>query len=584
MHKLITDHMDIWTAAKIPKKSGGRGRGANSKKSPHGIQKLRELILELAVRGKLVPQDPNDEPASELLKRIAAEKARLIKDGKLKKQKRLPKIAANEMPFQTPSGWGWAYLSDVLALLTDGDHQAPPRSLDGIPFLVIGNLNRGSIRFDDCRFVPEKYYKSLDWGRKPTRGDMLYTVTGSYGIPIVVDQDKKFCVQRHVAILKTTESSPYLYLILFLRSKFSFQYSSSIATGIAQKTVPLTGLRKMPISLPPLEEQHRIVAKVDELMALCDQLEQEQTENSEAHQALVEALLATLTQAEDNRAFQQAWQRIADHFDTLFTTEPSIDQLKQTILQLAVMGKLVPQDPTDEPASELLKKITAEKAQRIKSGILIKQKPLPSISDKKLDFDLPSGWASVRLGEIGGILGGGTPSKANDLFWNGSIPWVSPKDMKISYLSETADYVTRHAIKNSSVKLIPENSLLLVVRGMILAHSFPVAINTIPVTINQDMKALLVLPEIKDYLLRMIQGLKHDFVSMVDRSSHGTCKLISEKLWNKWVTLPPVEEQRRIVAKVDELMAMCDVLKAELQESQTTQLQLADSIVEQAVP
>ena len=236
------------------------------------IEQLKQTVLQLAVMGKLVPQDPNDQPASVLLEKIAAEKEQLIKDKKIKRQKPLPEITDDNQQFSVPDGWKWSNLSDLLALVTDGDHQAPPKSDSGIPFLVIGNLNTGTVLFDGCRYVPISYFEKLDWGRKPTEGDILYTVTGSYGIPIKVTSKNQFCVQRHVAILKATTTSPTQYLSFLFLAKYAFEYATEIATGIAQKTVPLTGLRKMPIAVPPEQEQQRIVKKVDELMTLCDQL------------------------------------------------------------------------------------------------------------------------------------------------------------------------------------------------------------------------------------------------------------------------------------------------------------------------
>ncbi len=236
------------------------------------VTELRKVILQLAVMGKLVPQDPNDEPASELLKAIEREKQQLVKDDKIKKP--LPNVKPEKIPYDLPQSWEWVNLQDVFALITDGDHQAPPKSESGIPFLVIGNLNTGKVNLENCRFVNHEYYRSIDWARQPRKNDILYTVTGSYGIPIFIDSNHKFCVQRHVAILKSVESSPVQYLMYLLKSKDAFNYAASVATGIAQKTVPLTGLRKMPIPIPPLAEQHRIVAKIDRLMEFCDRLEE----------------------------------------------------------------------------------------------------------------------------------------------------------------------------------------------------------------------------------------------------------------------------------------------------------------------
>jgi type I restriction enzyme S subunit len=255
------------------------------------IDQLKQTILQLAVMGKLVPQDTNDEPASVLLEKIAEEKIRLIKAGKIKKQKALPEVGEDERLFELPSEWEWVSLQTLLAIVTDGDHQAPPKSDNGIPFLVIGNLNQRKVTFDNCRYVPETYYTELDWSRKPLKGDILYTVTGSYGIPIPVESIEPFCVQRHVAIFKATKSSPINYLSTILEAKYAFEYATEIATGIAQKTVPLTGLRKMPIPLPPLAEQHRIVSKVNQLLTLCDSLKvnlnQAQTTQTQLADAIV---------------------------------------------------------------------------------------------------------------------------------------------------------------------------------------------------------------------------------------------------------------------------------------------------------
>jgi type I restriction enzyme, S subunit len=242
------------------------------------------------VMGKLVPQDPNDEPASELLRAIEKEKKNLVKEGKIK-QPKLPHESELKEISYLPKGWKWTNLESLLALVTDGDHQPPPKADTGIPFLVIGNLNKGKVTLDNCRFVPHSYYESLDWGKKPIRNDILYTVTGSYGIPIFVDTDYEFCVQRHVAILKVAESSPIGYLTHFLRSQCAFEYATSVATGIAQKTVPLSGLRKMPIAVPPLLEQDRIVAKIDQLMDLCDELEQQIDAATDKRTELLNALM-----------------------------------------------------------------------------------------------------------------------------------------------------------------------------------------------------------------------------------------------------------------------------------------------------
>ncbi len=232
------------------------------------VEHLRQTILNLTVRGKLVEQDPNDEPAAELLKRITAEKV-----GGRKKTKPTTNLTSSITGWDVPQGWVITGLQTVCASITDGDHLPPPKTESGIPFLVIGNVRSQTIEFAGSRFVSPEYYEALDPIRRPRSGDLLYTLVGSYGIPIVVRDDQPFCVQRHIGILRPSKLIDVLFLARAMESRLVFEQAIACATGIAQKTVPLSGLRRLLIPLPPLAEQHRIVAKVDELMALCDRLE-----------------------------------------------------------------------------------------------------------------------------------------------------------------------------------------------------------------------------------------------------------------------------------------------------------------------
>lgn len=240
---------------------------------PDEIYSLRQTILNLAVRGRLVSQDTKDEPASELLKRIRAEKAQLAEERVIKKPDSMTLPTGSEFPFPLPRGWTSSNLQSLCISVTDGDHLPPPKADRGIPFLVIGNVRSQTLNFAGCRHVTEEYYRALDVIRRPRQGDILYTLVGSYGIPVMVTDDRQFCVQRHIGILRPSPKVNARFLSRTLESKLVFDQATTCATGIAQKTVPLAGLRGMVIPLPPLAEQHRIVAKVDELMALCDRLD-----------------------------------------------------------------------------------------------------------------------------------------------------------------------------------------------------------------------------------------------------------------------------------------------------------------------
>lgn len=231
---------------------------------------MKKSILQQAIQGKLVEQRPEEGTAQELYAQIQAEKQRLIKEGKLKKEKPLPEITEDEKPFEIPDGWMWVRLSEICKSISDGDHQPPPQVSKGIPFLVISNVSSGVIDFSNIRYVPQSYYSKLTGDRIARIGDILFTVTGSYGIPIKVETSERFCFQRHIALLKLMIDWNYIYYAL--KSPFVKSQCDSMATGTAQKTVGLKALRNLVIPFPPLAEQKRIVARLEELLPLCERL------------------------------------------------------------------------------------------------------------------------------------------------------------------------------------------------------------------------------------------------------------------------------------------------------------------------
>ena len=579
VEKLIVDHMETWTSALQTRSTAGRG--SSGKIDLYGIKKLRELILELAVRGKLVPQDPNDEPASELLKRNEERKKELARNNGMKTTAST-NIHGNEYYIDTPEKWSWIRLGN-LAKFIDYRGKTPHKKENGIRLITAKNIRKGCIDLNPEEFISEEDYISWMTRGFPKCGDILFTTEAPLGNAAIIDLDGKFALaQRSICFQwHTPEISPFM-LIQILAIPFQSQLSDK-STGMTATGIKASKLKEIPVILPPYQEQIRIVSKVQEFMSLCDQLEQQSLTTLDAHQQLVETLLGTLTDSQNAEELAENWARISEHFDTLFTTEASVDALKQTILQLAVMGKLVPQDPNDEPASELLKRIAQEKAQLVKEGKIKKQKPLPPISDEEKPFELPEGWEWIRLGNIGEVKGGGTPSKNNPDFWKGNIPWVSPKDMKVNYISKSQLNISKEAVLESSVHLIPENSLIFVVRGMILAHTFPVAITKKEVTINQDMKAISTNQLNTDFLIYLLKANETRVICLVDRSSHGTCKLVSDKLFNLVLPLPPLEEQFRITERINMLLAYCDRLKNYINLKKQTQLHLADALTDAAI-
>ena len=579
INKLITDNIDVWTSA--IKKRNATGRGSSKKIELTGVKKLRELILELAVRGKLVAQDSNDEPASLLLEKIADEKAQLITDKKIKKQKPLAEIADEEKSFKLPKGWEWSQLTNITNYVNGYAFKSKDFTDNGVGIIKIGDIQEGVVSTSNMSRVPRDVTDAIDNNFQVIKGDLLIAMSGATTGKLGFNtSDEIFYLNQRVGKIQSF-GVLLKYLYFPLTTKIAENLSKAIGSAIPN--ISTTQINEIVIAVPPLAEQHRIVAKVDELMALCDQLEQQTEQSLTAYQTLVEELLNTLTQSVNADDFQESWQRIADHFDVLFTTEASIDQLKQTILQLAVMGKLVPQNPSEEPASVLLEKIVEEKAQLIADKKIKKQKPLPAITDEEKPFELPSGWEWATLSHIGVFTGGKTPSKANSDYWNGDIPWVTPKDMKVEEIFDSEDHVTKLAVTDGLAQIGIE-SLLFVARSGILRRKFPVAITKSVCTVNQDLKVLsLIDKSIANYVLLMMKGFEMYILENLTKIGTTVESLRFEDFSKHYFIMPPLKEQHRIVAKVDELMALCDQLKARLSDAQTTQLHLADAVVENAL-
>jgi type I restriction enzyme S subunit len=258
---------------------------------------LRKSILTLAVQGKLVPQDPNDEPVERLTARLDVERCRFADAHKFRSPVAEP-TDESSVPFDIPTSWKWCRLSSIFNAVTDGDHLPPPKSDDGVAFLTIGNITTGKLEFEGSRFVPETYYQGLADFRRPIRGDILYTVVGAtYGRPALVETDRLFCVQRHIAILKPPKSVEVGFLMAVLSSPLAYEQATASTTGTAQPTIPLGSLRNFLAPLPPLAEQRRIVAKVDQLMALVIELETQLTASRATAANLLDAVVAELASA-----------------------------------------------------------------------------------------------------------------------------------------------------------------------------------------------------------------------------------------------------------------------------------------------
>lgn len=254
------------------------------------VDALRRSILDLCLRGRLTSQDPRDGNAAEHLQHLAKERA------KLGVRSKVGAPVPEAVPFSIPKSWSWARLEQLWQSISDGDHQAPPKAPSGVPFLTIGNISRGAIDFSETRFVGRDYYEGLDAARVPREGDLLYSVVGSFGIPVVVSTGREFCVQRHIAILRPLASTNVQWMNYWMRSGFVYGQAAATATGIAQPTVGLGSLRSFLVPVPPAGEQGRIVRTLDALMRLCDDLEMKLRARDDGAERLAKALVARLTE------------------------------------------------------------------------------------------------------------------------------------------------------------------------------------------------------------------------------------------------------------------------------------------------
>lgn len=563
VEKLVTDHLDLWTAA-IKRKSAA-GRGLSSKSELYGIKKLRELILDLAVRGLLVPQDPCDEPVSELLKKIAAEKAKLVNEGKIKKEKPFAPIAELEKPFKLPASWVWRRLVDVFYPISVSKNKVKTSELSAHGKHPVVDQGQSFI----AGYVDDDNLLNILPGPVIVFGDhtsaLKYIdfnfVAGADGVkilrPLCCDERYFFLVCRMLPIESRGYGRHYSRLIDNL------------------------------FPLPPLSEQHRIVAKVDELMALCDQLEQQTDTSLNAHQVLVETFLNALTYAADHMQFESAWQRASEHFDTLFASAESIEQLKQTILQLAVMGKLVPQDPSDRPASELLKGIADEKAKLVKEGKIKKEKPLSPINKKDEPYKVPQGWVWARIENATLFSEYGISAKTFEA--EDGIPVIKMGDIREGKVMLGGQKKAGRDFEGIDELMLEDGDLLYnrtnsaelvgktgIFRGPSNFYSFASYLLRIRCSSSALMPDFLN-ASMNSILFRKTQIEPHLKQQCGQANVNGTI------MKNMIVPIPPIEEQKRIIAKLDELFGICCALKNLLDSTQTTQLYLADALTQKAL-
>lgn len=477
-------------------------------------EQLRTSILQYAMEGKLVKQDSNDEPASELVKRSQDKKIELIKNGELKKSKKLPVITDGEKPFNIPDNWAWSRLGDLFTILRGGSPR-PIKSFltndeNGINWIKIGDTDPNSkyITKTEEKIIPEGLKKS----RAVHIGDFVLSNSMSFGRPYILKingavHDGWLIISDYDQVFNK-DFLYYLLLSSFVKKQFSIAATGSTVKNLNRERVANTiGV------IPPLEEQKRIVAKIEKLMPLVD-------EYAESYNRL---------------------QKIDNEFE---------DKLKQSVLQYAMEGKLVKQNPSDEPASELIKKIENEKAELVREGKIKKSKKLPAITDDEKPFDIPDSWEWVRLGNIGDWGAGATPSRQHPEYYGGDVLWLKTGDLNDGVIQDTSEKITEAGVANSSVKVNQPGNILIAMYGATIGK-----LGIVGKTLVTNQACCGCTPFKGIYNLYLFYYLLSARNRLIELGSGGAQPNISKtKIENFIFPLPPLEEQKRIVTKIEKIM------------------------------
>ena len=514
-------------------------------------KQLKNSILQWAIQGKLVPQDPNDEPASVLLERIKAEKAKLVKEKKIKKDKNESiiyrgddnsyyekflatgevKCIDDEIPFEIPQGWEWCRFSSIYKTLTDGTHSTPHYTESGIPFLSVKDMSSGILRFNNTKYISENEHIELSKRCHPQKGDLLLSKVGTTGIPLIIETEKEFSIFVSLALIKFT-SIPIdkRFLIHLINSPLVQEQVQENTRGVGNKNWVLTAIANTLILLPPLNEQLRISDKIDELSPIISKyaMSQQRLENLNAN---INGLL------------------------------------RKSILQEAIQGKLIPQIKEEGTAQELLEQIRQEKFQLVKDGKLKKSaltdsviykgddnKYYEQIGKKCLDiteqitFEIPVNWAWARMGQIGDWGAGSTPQRGNANYYNGNILWLKTGELNNGIVYDTEEKITQKAFQDCSLRMNKIGDVLIAMYGATIGK---LAIVGKDLTTNQACCGCTPYLIYNWYLFYFLMASRDSFIKKGEGGAQPNISRV--KLVEHLIPLPPLKEQHRIVAQIEKL-------------------------------
>lgn len=527
---LVGDHLDIWTAA-VERKNGA-GRGGGKRTSLYGIERLRGLILDLAVRGKLVAQYQIEGTGTALLEEIEAERARQFARGDAKRTS-LPS-PLEDWPFQLPDSWQWTQLGIVTNY--GETEKADPGTVDDDTWVLeLEDVEKGTSRLLERVAHSARRFQSQK--NRFRAGDVIYGKLRPYLDKVLIAVEPGVCTTEMVP-MRPYHGIEAAYLRLFLKSPFFISLADSSTHGMNLPRLGTDKARAAPFALPPLAEQRRIVEKVGELMALCDALEEESAAALTARQTLVETLLATLVGSADAAELADNWSRLAAHFDTLFTTPASVDTLKRIILELAVRGTLV----TNEALVTM-----------------------------------------GTLNDVGEWVGGSGFPKQFQGKQQGDVAFLKVSDMNLPgnerLVTVSNNWVSDAELREMRARAHPPGTIIFPKIGGAIATNKR-RILTMRAAIDNNCAGQIPLPNVDaDWLYMVLCSVD----MAIYQAGTSVPAINMRRLGEHPVAIPDPAAQRAVVRKVDALLALCDALKAGIADAEQTQMRLADTIVEIAL-
>jgi type I restriction enzyme S subunit len=544
-----------------------------------GLEQLRKVILNQAVSGNLTKQDPNDELVERLLERIDAEKHELYEEGDIRKPKDIPEVEYPE--FKLPINWKWCRLG-VLMTYTNGYAFKSSKFTDkGVGVVKIGDLQNGSVTESKMNYISPDIKEDIGDKYDVLPGDLMIAMSGATtGKLAFNNSNKTYLLNQRVGIIR-----PYFvskqYLYHYLNTKIEENLNKSSGSAIPNLSTKQIKETKFP--LPPLEEQQRIVRNIETLFTQVDELEQKVQQDRTVDERLQVAVLDDLQSAQTPEASKQSWQRLTQNFEQIYRKPEHIDRLKQAILNEAVRGRLVPQDPNDEPAEKLLQRIKEEKQRLYDEGEIRKPKELPEISEQEIPYTLPNNWTWCRMGTITKILAGHS-FKSNSFTDEPGVRCIKITNAGVNEFLQTEDYLPSDFIWDYKRFQVYEGDLIIALTRPYISNGLKISIcpkSYDGALLNQRVAAIKSWINIENQYVYKFLSTNFVLDNFKERFEGKGLQpnLRMRDLTHLLFPLPPVEEQIRIVNKIAELFTWCDNLKETLSRSRQTDRRLLEALV-----